>query len=173
MELDFGTLKALASSTRVRILHRLLEKEATPTVLSNDLDRSKSTISSHLTQLQNAGLVEKEKVEGRKRVVYRPTSKAKTIIKGRERRMKFAITSSLVSGLAGIGIFFRSSFKEFVGMQEQAAAAESFQTLSKDGAADAAASSGVESLAVVAVIVIVAAVVAGMLAGFYWWIGEK
>lgn len=104
MEINFDTVRALSSPTRVKILNQVLEKEATPTQLSNNLDKSKSTVSSHLSTLQEAGLVEKDAVEGRKRVTYQPTTKAENIIRGREKKVKFSFCSSAVSALAGVAI---------------------------------------------------------------------
>lgn len=104
MEISFSTVKALSSPTRVKILNQVLEKEATPTKLSNELGKSKSTVSSHLTTLQKAGLIEKDAEEGRRRVTYTPTDKAEAIIQGRERKVKFSFGSSAVSALAGLGI---------------------------------------------------------------------
>lgn len=104
MEINFSTVKALSSPTRVKILNHVLEKEATPTKISNELDKSKSTVSSHLSTLHKAGLIEKDAEEGRRRVTYSPTSKAEAIIQGRERKVKFSFGSSAVSALAGLGI---------------------------------------------------------------------
>jgi len=97
MELDFKAVKALSSPTRVKILNQVLEKESTPTRLSDDLDKSKSTISSHLSMLHKAGLVEKDEEDGRKRVTYSPTRKAKAIVEGKERRVRFTLASSALS----------------------------------------------------------------------------
>jgi len=77
MEINFNTVKALSSPTRVKILDQILDKESTPTQISNELDKSKSTISSHLSTLQNADLIEKDSKEGRRRVTYSPTKKQK------------------------------------------------------------------------------------------------
>ncbi len=104
MELDFATVKALSSPTRIRILNQLLQKEATPTRLSGEIDRTKSTVSSHLDTLVEAGLVEKDQEEGRKRVVYRPTDKAEAIVSGRERKVRFSLASAGISGLAGVAL---------------------------------------------------------------------
>ena len=101
MELDFSTIKALSSPTRVRILSELLDSESTPTQLSDSLGKSKSTVSDHLKQLNEAGLLEKDAVEGRRRVVYRPTRKARTIVEGRERKVKFSLASSGLTAIAG------------------------------------------------------------------------
>ncbi|WEL23984.1 ArsR/SmtB family transcription factor [Candidatus Nanohalovita haloferacivicina] len=103
MELDFKTVKALSSPTRIKILSRVLEKEYTPTDLSNDIGKSKSTISSHLETLVGSGLVEKDSEEGRKRVVYHPTDKARAIVNEKEKKVKFSIVSSTVTGLVGLG----------------------------------------------------------------------
>ncbi len=104
MELDFKTVKALSSPTRIRILNQVLEQESTPTALSENLDRSKSTVSSHLDTLVDADLVEKDKEEGRRRVIYRPTGKAEDIVRGKEKRVKFSLASSFVSAFAGVAL---------------------------------------------------------------------
>lgn len=104
MELDFQTVKALSSPTRVDILRQVLKKESTPTQLSNELGKSKSTVSSHLNKLTEAELLEKDEVEGRKRVTYRPTRKAEAIVEGRERKVKFSIASSAVTSVAGLAM---------------------------------------------------------------------
>lgn len=102
MELDFKTVRALSSPTRIRILDSVLDKEATPTGISDKVGKTKSTVSSHLEKLVEAELVEKDEEEGRRRVVYRPTSKAKAIVEGRERKVKFALTSSAFTGILGV-----------------------------------------------------------------------
>lgn len=102
MELDFKAVKALSSPTRVKILHHILEKESTPTRLSDELGKSKSTISSHLSKLHKAGLVDKDKEDGRKRVTYSPTRKAKAIVEGKERRVRFTIASSALSMMVAL-----------------------------------------------------------------------
>jgi DNA-binding transcriptional ArsR family regulator len=102
MELDFKAVKALSSPTRVKILHHILEKESTPTKLSNELEKSKSTISAHLSTLHKAGLVDKDEEEGRKRVTYSPTRKAKAIVEGKERRVRFTIASSALSMMVAL-----------------------------------------------------------------------
>lgn len=104
MELDFQTVKALSSPTRIKILNEALSGEPTPTELSDKVDKSKSTVSSHLDQLQEAGLLEKDSEKGRRRVVYQPTSKTEAIIEGRSRKVKFSLTSSIVSGWIGSGL---------------------------------------------------------------------
>jgi DNA-binding transcriptional ArsR family regulator len=104
MELDYGVIKALSSPTRIKILHRVREKPATPTQLSDEIGKSKSTIASHLAMLVEAGLVEKDEEEGRRRVTYAPTRKARAIVEGRERTVKFSVASSVLSAVVGIGL---------------------------------------------------------------------
>jgi DNA-binding transcriptional ArsR family regulator len=65
--------------------------------LSDKVGKSKSTVSSHLDELRDAGLLEKDEEEGRRRVVYQPTNKTEAIIEGRSRKVRFSITSSIVS----------------------------------------------------------------------------
>lgn len=121
MEINFNTVKALSSPTRVKILNQILDKESTPTQLSNELSKSKSTVSSHLTTLQNAELIEKDSKEGRRRVTYSPTSKAEAIIEGRERKVKFSFGSSALSALGGLAIGAYALMPRF-GSSEQMAA---------------------------------------------------
>lgn len=107
MELDFDSVKALSSPTRIRILSEVMEKERTPTDLSRDLGKSKSTVSSHLSKLEKAGLVEKDAEEGRRRVTYSASRKAEAIVKGKERKVRFSVASSAVTGFAGIALIGR------------------------------------------------------------------
>ena len=102
MELDFVSLKALASSTRIDILKELMKGERTPTNVSKKLGKTKSTIVQHASILEDAGLLEKEEAEGRKRVVYRPTQKAEIITKGRKRQVRFALSLSIGLSFAAI-----------------------------------------------------------------------
>ena len=95
MELDFETVQALSSPTRIKILNEALKKEATPTDISDRIGRSKSTVSSHLEKLQEAELLEKDSEEGRRRVIYRPTKKTEAIIEGRSRKVKFSVLSTV------------------------------------------------------------------------------
>lgn len=108
MDLDFKTVKALSSPTRIKILNCILEKERTPTSISNEIDKTKSTVSSHIDKLLDSDLVVKDEEEGRKRVVYKPTDKAKHIVKGKEKKVRFTLTSSALSLLGAIGVFWTS-----------------------------------------------------------------
>ena len=106
MDLDYDSVKALASPTRLKILNMVLDEEATTTKLSDELDKSKSTVSSHLKVLVDAGLLEKDEEEGRRRVIYTPTKKTEAIVNGRERKVKFSVVSSALT--AAGGLFFLS-----------------------------------------------------------------
>jgi len=150
MELDFKSIRALSSPTRLKILKKVLEGELTTTKLSDELGKSKSTISSHLTNLTEAGLLEKEKKEGRRRVVYRPTKKAEAIVKGKERKVKFSVGSSALSGIGGLFLVWKDLNQSLTGKMSEASSSSdvgSFNAvdageLSKDTAEAAAQSSG-------------------------------
>ncbi|MFB6158163.1 MAG: ArsR/SmtB family transcription factor [Candidatus Nanohalobium sp.] len=111
MELDFKTVKALSSPKRIEILNETIDGEMTPTDLSEKVGRSKSTVSSHLQQLCEAELLEKDSEEGRRRVVYHPTEKTEAILEGRSRKVKFSILSSLSTGWIG-SAFLAGAVKE-------------------------------------------------------------
>lgn len=108
MNLDFKTVRALSSPTRIKILRESLETEATTTHLSKKVGKSKSTVSSHLEKLVEAKLLEKDKKKGRKRVVYRPTKKSKAIVEGRTKKVKFSIASSAITALTGLALVWPS-----------------------------------------------------------------
>lgn len=107
MDLDFKSVKALASPTRLEIINEVLEKEATTTGLADDLGKSKSTVSSHLKVLTESGLLEKDEEDGRRRVVYRPTDKARAIANGKEKKVKFSVVSSALTGFTGLFVLSR------------------------------------------------------------------
>lgn len=132
MDLDFKSIKALASPTRLEILNKVFDEEATTTKLSKDLGKSKSTVSNHLKVLTESGLLEKDEEEGRKRVIYQPTSKAKAIVEGKERKVKFSVLSSALSALGGAFLINESDIfqmfdKSPVGYQRDDLGAESAQ----------------------------------------------
>lgn len=95
MELDFKTVQALSSPTRIKILNEALRNESTPTDISEEIGRSKSTVSSHLEKLREAKLLEKDSKNGRRRVIYRPTKKTEAIIEGKSRKVKFSVLSAV------------------------------------------------------------------------------
>jgi DNA-binding transcriptional ArsR family regulator len=70
--LDRDTFKALASETRLQVLHALDERRKTGSELARELDLNKATIHEHLQILESAGLAAK-KDEGRKWVYWELT----------------------------------------------------------------------------------------------------
>lgn len=108
MHLDHRVVRALAVPSRVTILDAL-ETGATPTQVSDEVEMAKSTVVSHLAVLEDAGLVEKDVEEGRRRVIYRPTDTARAIVEGRTRTVTFSLLSALV-GVGGGAAVLRSAF---------------------------------------------------------------
>lgn len=98
-ELDRETLKALSSDTRTAILKELRGKDRTPTSLAGELDRHKSTVVEHLDVLKEAGLVEKNDLEGRRRVEYSLTRKGKKAISSS--RLTLVLSASIIGVLGG------------------------------------------------------------------------
>jgi DNA-binding transcriptional ArsR family regulator len=143
MELDFETIKALSSPTRVKILRETMGREPTTTQISDELGKTKSTVSSHLKKLQEAGLVEKRSEEGRKRVIYSSTEKADAIIQGKSRKVRFSVLSSVSTAFIGAVLIFEGlrPMKSFQASRSQATALEA-----ADAAAEEAAASGEPSL---------------------------
>lgn len=130
MDLDFKSVKALASPTRLEILNKVLDEEATTTKLSDELDKSKSTVSNHLKVLTESGLLEKDQEDGRRRVIYRPTSKARAIVEGKERKVKFSVVSSALTAVGGIFLLNRSITEIF--RQKSAEPAQALNSRSAD-----------------------------------------
>jgi DNA-binding transcriptional ArsR family regulator len=118
MELDFDTVKALSSRTRIKILNEAMSHQPTPTQISDSIGRSKSTVSSHLKKLTEAGLLEKKEVEGRRRVVYKPTDKARSIVKGKDRKVKFSILSTVSTAWIGAALTLNSLNKNASSYQD-------------------------------------------------------
>lgn len=70
--LDRETFKALASETRLQVLHALDERRKTGSELARELGLNKATVHEHLGILEATGLVQK-KDEGRKWVYWELT----------------------------------------------------------------------------------------------------
>lgn len=147
MEIDSSTVKALASPTRIQILKATLNGRSTTTGISEDLEKTKSTVSTHLETLTDAGLLEKDEEEGRRRVVYTPTRKAESIIKGRRKKMQFSLATGFVAMIAG-GAAFWQFFDPINSNAASRQSADSMGTLSMDAAKESgtAASSGIPEL---------------------------
>lgn len=118
MDLDHRVIRALAVPTRVDILNALDETGATPTDVSDRVGKSKSTVVSHLAVLEEAGLVEKDVEDGRRRVLYRPTDTARAIVEGRTRTVTFSVLGTVLA--AGLGL--AAAAPQFGGTRESAAA---------------------------------------------------
>ncbi|MGE4170526.1 MAG: ArsR/SmtB family transcription factor [Candidatus Margulisiibacteriota bacterium] len=56
-----ATFQALSDPTRLQILHRLSQKEATVTELSEPFNMSMPAITKHLKVLENAGLITRQR----------------------------------------------------------------------------------------------------------------
>lgn len=108
MELDFQSVQALASPTRATMLRAILDGEQTTTTLSDHLGKAKSTVVNHLETLRSADLIERDDVEGRKRVVYRPTKKAKALSQPHTKHVKLSFLTSLLTGITGATLFYGS-----------------------------------------------------------------
>jgi len=162
MELNFKTVKALSSATRIQILSLVLKKNRSPTDISKKVDKSKSTVSSHLESLVEAGLVEKDKKEGRRRVLYSPTRKAETIVEGKERKVKFSIASSAITSLAGFGLIASQKLLPLKPQTqtESSEGAEAITTMDAGQRVAETASGGSEALMYFGLILIVVALVA-------------
>jgi DNA-binding transcriptional ArsR family regulator len=106
------------------------------------LEKSKSTVSSHLAKLTDAGLLEKNEVEGRKRVTYESTRKARSIVKGREKKVKFSLASSAVSLFAGIGLLGLGILPKFSAKSQSLEGADDSASLSAQDAANGSEDQG-------------------------------
>lgn len=149
MDLDFKSVKALASPTRIKILNHILEKEATTTDIADELDKSKSTISDHLKVLTDSELIDKDEEEGRRRVIYRPTDSAKAIVEGRERKVKFSIASSAITGFLGLFTISNTLKNSFESSQPEAQGMMVQSTETARNTAEASQISGAEMALVV------------------------
>ncbi len=76
--IDFATIKALASKTRLGIVKKLQEHRFTQSELSRIFDISIPTAKEHLDVLENVQLIRKME-EGRKWKYYALTEKGKNI----------------------------------------------------------------------------------------------
>jgi len=102
MKLTYRTIKALASPTRISMLNQILDGEITPSDLSKELDKAKSTITNHANILQSANLLRKNEEDGRRRVIYEPTETARAIANGESRHVQFSITTAFLVGVMSI-----------------------------------------------------------------------
>lgn len=136
--LDRDTFKALASETRLQVLHALDERRKTGSELARELGLNKATVHEHLGILEATGLVAK-KDEGRKWVYWELTwNGSKLLHPGQGAVFSILLGLSVLAtggGITMLGFAF--------GWWLQRAPA--FETLRDDGAeesADTAASPG-------------------------------
>lgn len=102
MDLDFRSVKALASRTRVRILRELLRREsATTAALRDTVDVAQDQLMMHLETLRNAGLVDAQPADSGMGHEYLPTEKAQAIVKGEERKVTFSMGTATLSAVFG------------------------------------------------------------------------
>ncbi|MBU3904555.1 MAG: winged helix-turn-helix domain-containing protein [Nanoarchaeota archaeon] len=80
MEIDKKTIKLLSSDTRVNILKSLSRRRKTLTELASEFDLAKSTITEHLSKLEESNLIIKQET-GRKWIYYELSSKGEKLIK--------------------------------------------------------------------------------------------
>ena len=104
MEIDRKTLKALAADTRLDILKSLGKRRKTPSELSKELRLATSTVTEHLTKLENADLIRREET-GHKWIYYSLTKKGENLVKP-----KYPVQFVLVLSITIIIIFAGSIF---------------------------------------------------------------
>ncbi|MFB6244920.1 MAG: winged helix-turn-helix domain-containing protein [Candidatus Nanohaloarchaea archaeon] len=106
MKIDLAVFRALSSPTRIEILSAAMDGNRTTTDISDEVGKAKSTVSSHLEKLESAGLLDKTDEEGRRRVEYEPTRKARTILDGRKRKVRFSLATGFSALVLGGGSVF-------------------------------------------------------------------
>jgi len=110
-EINRDVVEALSSETRTQILKELGRRGTTPTFLSQKLGKHKSTVVEHLKVLQDSGLVSREQIEGRKRVVYSLTPQGRRLMVPHT-AVTLVLGSSILAFLLGIGSFFVHFLRE-------------------------------------------------------------
>jgi len=100
---DRDVLKVLAVDTRMNILKELSQGNRTPSDLGKILNKSDATIVEHLDALCKVGLVNRTEQPGKKWVFYSLTERGYGIIKSKSRKLIIVITTSLLSGVIGLG----------------------------------------------------------------------
>ncbi len=100
---DRDVLKVLAVDTRMNILKELSQGNRTPSDLGKRLNKTDATIVEHLNALCKAGLVSRIEQPGKKWVFYSLTERGYGIIKSKSRKLIIVITTSLLSGIIGLG----------------------------------------------------------------------
>ncbi len=104
MELDKNTIKALSADTRVEILKSLKSRRKMPSELSKELGLATSTITEHLKNLENVGLIQKKDTD-HKWIYYELTGKGSNIV-----QPKYPVNILLTLGIGLILIVGGTSF---------------------------------------------------------------
>ena len=106
--LDKGTIRALASETRVDILKKLDSGHMTFKKLCDELNLPKSTVHENLTVLVESGLVRKKNIDN-KWVYYVLTEEGRGILHSGKSPKKIIIllSSAILSFFAGIVEIYR------------------------------------------------------------------
>lgn len=124
LTIDEEKLGVLGSETRREILKKLEDHGKTPTYLSRELGKSKSTVVEHLSKLVSEGLVDKEKIEGRKRVVYSLSPRGGELVRP-GRRISLVLAASILSLIGGSAALWKwFSSPVYVGTRMAQEAAE-------------------------------------------------
>lgn len=104
MELDFRSIRALASQARVNILRELLNDNATTDELSESTGIPADQLMLHLETLRNADLIDVETEEESLDESYQPTEKARAIVDGRERKVRFSLAAATLGTIMGVSL---------------------------------------------------------------------
>lgn len=107
--IDVEIFKALSSETRLNILRKLHNNRMNVTELSSSVGIKKSTLLSHLEKLQENGLVNRYKRDGRKWVYYELTDKGLHLVDPKDKKYLIIVSLTIItffSGLASLIHFF-------------------------------------------------------------------
>lgn len=88
------------------MLRAILNGEQTTTTLSDHLGKAKSTVMNHLETLRSAGLIKRDDVDGRKRVVYHPTEKAEALSQTHSKQVKVSFLTSILTGVVSAALYY-------------------------------------------------------------------
>lgn len=124
MDLDLKAIRALASQTRIKILRQLLQEAATSSNLSNATGVAPDQLVMHLETLKNAGLVDTQATEDQLGHAYVPTEKARAIVSGQERKVRFSMGTATLSSLFG-AVMIGSQFLRTTSTNKMQSALES------------------------------------------------
>lgn len=114
MELDKSTIKTLASDTRIDILKSLQKRRKMPAELAKELNLAPSTITEHLKNLEDVGLIQK-KDTGHKWIYYELTGKGSSILQPRYPvNILLTLGIGLIFIIGGFSYYFTNTQAEFL-----------------------------------------------------------